>query len=62
MFVPYAALIGPHWAGMLSGGARLGAMHVLMLPAMASLCCTGGTNTRRTTNGTFARTSRQDAR
>ena len=35
MFVPYAVLIGPHWAGTLSGGALLGAMHVLTLPAMA---------------------------
>jgi len=34
MFVPLAVLIGPFWAGLLSGGALLGAMHVLMLPAM----------------------------
>jgi hypothetical protein len=34
MFVPVAVLIGPFWAGVLSGGALLGGMHVLMLPAM----------------------------
>jgi hypothetical protein len=34
MFVPYAVLIGPFWAGLLSGPALLGAMHVLMLPLM----------------------------
>ena len=34
MFVPYAVLIGPFWAGALSGPALLGAMHVLMLPPM----------------------------
>jgi hypothetical protein len=27
-------LLGPFWAGVLSGGALLAAMHVLMLPAM----------------------------
>jgi flagellar biosynthetic protein FliP len=35
MFVPLAVLIGPFWAGWLSGGALLVLMHVLMLPAMA---------------------------
>jgi hypothetical protein len=34
MFVPVAVLIGPFWAGALSGDTLLGAMHVLMLPAM----------------------------
>src|SRR5438105_5405442 len=34
MFIPLAVLIGPFWAGALSAGALLGAMHVLMLPAM----------------------------
>jgi hypothetical protein len=34
MFVPLAVLIGPFWAGMVSGDTLLGAMHVLMLPAM----------------------------
>jgi hypothetical protein len=34
MFVPLIVLIGPYWAGVLSGDALLGAMHVLMLPAM----------------------------
>jgi len=35
MFVPLVVLIGPYLAGALSGDALLGAMHVLMLPAMA---------------------------
>jgi flagellar biosynthetic protein FliP len=35
MFVPLAVLIGPYWAGLLSGDALVAAMHVLMLPAMA---------------------------
>lgn len=34
MFVPLVVLIGPFWAGVLTGGALLGWMHVLMLPAM----------------------------
>ena len=34
MFVPLAVLIGPFWAGALSGDALLAAMHVLMVPAM----------------------------
>ena len=34
MFVPYAVLIGPFWAGALSGSALLGATHILMLPLM----------------------------
>jgi hypothetical protein len=29
-----AVLIGPFWPGVLSGGALLEGMHVLMLPAM----------------------------
>ena len=35
MFVPLALLIGPFWAGVLSGDALLVVMHVLMVPAMA---------------------------
>jgi hypothetical protein len=34
MFVPIAVLIGPFWAGAISGEVLLGAMHLLMLPAM----------------------------
>lgn len=34
MFVPLAILIVPFGAGLLSGPALLGLMHVLMLPAM----------------------------
>jgi hypothetical protein len=34
MFVPLVMLIGPFWAGVLSGDALLLGMHVLMLPAM----------------------------
>ena len=34
MFVPLAVLIGPFWAGVLSGGGLLGVMHVLMVPAV----------------------------
>jgi hypothetical protein len=34
MFVPLAVLIGPFWAGLLSGAGLLVWMHVLMLPAM----------------------------
>jgi hypothetical protein len=34
MFVPLLVLIGPFWAGVLSGDMLSGAMHVLMLPAM----------------------------
>jgi hypothetical protein len=34
MFVPVVVLIGPFWAGLLSGDALLGLMHILMLPAM----------------------------
>jgi hypothetical protein len=34
MFVPVAVLIGPFWAGVLSGETLLSAMHILMLPAM----------------------------
>jgi len=35
MFVPLGMLIGPFWAGALSGDALVGWMHLLMLPAMA---------------------------
>jgi hypothetical protein len=34
VIVPLVVLIGPFWAGVLSGDALLGWMHVLMLPAM----------------------------
>ena len=34
MVLPIVLLIGPYWAGMLSGGALLGVMHALMLPFM----------------------------
>jgi hypothetical protein len=34
MFVPFAILLGPFEAGLISVGAFLGLMHVLMLPAM----------------------------
>lgn len=34
MVLPIVLLIGPYWAGMLSAGALLGAMHALMLPFM----------------------------
>jgi len=34
MFVPWAALIGPYLAGLISAGALLVGMHVLMFPAM----------------------------
>jgi flagellar biosynthetic protein FliP len=34
MYVPLAVLLVPLWVGVLPGGALLGAMHVLMLPAM----------------------------
>lgn len=34
MYVPLVALIVPFWFGVLSGGALLGGMHVLMFPAM----------------------------
>jgi uncharacterized Tic20 family protein len=35
MLLPFVVLIGPFLAGVVSGGALLGWMHVLMLPAMA---------------------------
>jgi hypothetical protein len=34
MFVPLLVLLGPFWAGALSGGLLSGGMHGLMLPAM----------------------------
>lgn len=34
MVLPIVLLIGPYWAGVLSAGALLGAMHALMLPFM----------------------------
>jgi hypothetical protein len=34
MYAPVVLLLVPFWVGVLPGGALLGAMHVLMLPAM----------------------------
>ena len=34
MYVPLAVLLVPFWVGALAGGALIGLMHVLMLPAM----------------------------
>jgi peptidoglycan/LPS O-acetylase OafA/YrhL len=34
MVLPIVLLIGPYWAGVLSAGALLAAMHALMLPFM----------------------------
>ena len=34
MYAPLVLLLVPFWTGILPGGAFLGAMHVLMLPAM----------------------------
>ncbi len=34
MYVPLVVLLVPFWVGVLPGGALLGVMHVLMLPAM----------------------------
>lgn len=34
MILPFMLLIGPYWAGMLSGGALIGVEHLLMLPFM----------------------------
>ena len=34
MILPFVLLIGPYWAGMLSGGALMGVEHLLMLPFM----------------------------
>lgn len=34
MILPFVLLIGPHSAGLLSGGALLAFMHALMLPLM----------------------------
>ncbi len=35
MYVPFAVLLVPYWAGAVSGSFLLTAGHVLMLPAMA---------------------------
>lgn len=35
MFVPFAVLVYPFWAGVIGRGALMGGMHVLMIPAMA---------------------------
>ncbi len=37
MFVPFAVLIYPFWAGLITEGALMGAMHILMLPAMVGV-------------------------
>lgn len=37
MFVPLAVLTYPFWAGLITEGALMGAMHVLMLPAMVGV-------------------------
>ncbi len=34
MVLPFVLLIGPYWAGLLSGGALIGVEHLLMLPFM----------------------------
>jgi hypothetical protein len=34
MILPFVLLVGPYWAGLLSGGALLGLEHMLMLPFM----------------------------
>lgn len=34
MILPFVLLIGPYWAGLLSGGALMGVEHLLMLPLM----------------------------
>jgi hypothetical protein len=34
MILPFVLLIGPYWAGLLSGGALLGVEHILMPPFM----------------------------
>ncbi len=35
MYVPFAVLLVPYWAGVVSGSSLFTAGHVLMLPAMA---------------------------
>jgi flagellar biosynthetic protein FliP len=35
MYVPFALLLVPFWAGAIDGGALMTWGHVLMLPAMA---------------------------
>jgi flagellar biosynthetic protein FliP len=35
MYVPFAVLLVPFWAGVISGGTLMVAGHALMLPAMA---------------------------
>lgn len=34
MYAPFLVLLGPYWAGVVSGEALMTAGHVLMLPAM----------------------------
>lgn len=34
MILPLLLLIGPYWAGLLSGGALIGVEHLLMVPLM----------------------------
>jgi flagellar biosynthetic protein FliP len=35
MYLPFAVLLVPFWAGVISGGTLMVAGHALMLPAMA---------------------------
>jgi hypothetical protein len=37
MYLPFLALFGPYWAGLVSGNTMLLAGHVLMLPCMVAV-------------------------
>lgn len=37
MYIPFAVLLVPFWAGLISGGTLMLAGHVLMFPAMAAV-------------------------
>jgi len=37
MYLPFAVLLVPFWAGLISGGMLMMAGHVLMFPAMAAV-------------------------
>jgi hypothetical protein len=37
MYLPFVALFGPYWAGLVSGDTMLLAGHVLMLPCMVAV-------------------------
>lgn len=37
MYIPFAVLLVPFWAGLISGGTLMMAGHVLMFPAMAAV-------------------------